>query len=331
LEEKNSSSNLMSSSILVSLVIPVFNESSSIEALITSIDDQTRNPDEVILVDGGSTDDTVELAKRLVKGQDNYRIIEAGRAMPGKGRNIGAENAKYEWIAFTDAGIHLDKNWLEHLVKAVDDDAEVSIIYGNYAPVIDSNFEKAAAITYVPPQRAGTIRSKSIVSCLLKKEVWQQAGGFPDLRATEDLIFLEKIETLGYKISFAPAAMAYWELRPDMISTFNKFKLYSVYNVWAGRQAHWHYGVARQYLLMMVFLTLAIFHSWIWILFIPAWFLARTAKRIIVYRYELGWKPLFNPLLFLTVTAINFSIDMATFSGWLKAVLTKKRNIVSKY
>ena len=75
--------------------------------MIDTIKEQSYQPAEIILVDGGSTDNTVALAKQLTAGKPAFRIIEAGRAMPGKGRNIGAATANCAWIAFTDAGIKL--------------------------------------------------------------------------------------------------------------------------------------------------------------------------------------------------------------------------------
>jgi glycosyltransferase involved in cell wall biosynthesis len=307
----------------ISLIIPVFNESQTIAKLIETIKDQTVQPDEIILVDGGSTDNTIQLSKEVIGSDKRFSIIEAGRAMPGKGRNIGTAHAKNEWIAYTDAGIILDKEWLLELSRIRDKNPETAIVFGNFAPQINSFFDKCAAIAYVPEVKPGRIRGKSIVSCLMKKEVWEKVGGFPDWRATEDLVFIEKAELLDYKVMEAPAAMAMWELRPDFWSTFRKFDLYSKYNVWAGRQAYWHYGVARQYVLILVFVLLGIFHSWYWILLIPIWLTARVAKRIILHQQEFGIKTLFNPVVFFMVLLITVLIDIATFTGWVKALFNK--------
>lgn len=315
---------IVNGSLPVSLIIPVFNESQTIEKLIATIKNQSFYPEEIILVDGGSTDNTVQLIKLTTEKDNRFHLIEAGRAMPGKGRNIGAERAIYSWIAFTDAGIELDKHWMEILVKKAMENEEPDIVYGNYSPQINSFFDKCATIAYVPALHPGKIRTKSIVSCLLKKEVWKKAGGFPDWRATEDLIFMEKAEQLGYKVFFAPGAMVYWQLRPDIGSTYKKFELYSKYNVWAGRQAYWHYGIARQYAMILMTILLSIFLSWYWLLILPLWMIARIAKRILSHRYEFGLKSLFNPGIFFMVMIITLVIDAATFSGWVKAIVTKR-------
>lgn len=312
----------MASFFPVSLVIPVFNEARTIASLIEAIQSQTRLPDEVIFVDGGSADQTASLIKELTVGNQRYRLIEAGRAMPGKGRNIGTAAAKYEWIAYTDAGITLDKDWLKHLVEAAQYD-HADIVYGNFSPVIHTVFDKAATIVYVPAQKYTGIRGRVLPSSLWKKTVWESLEGFPDWRATEDLIFMDKAEKAGYKIAETSKAMMYWQLRPDFSSTFQKFDLYSKYNVWAGRQAYWHYGVAKQYLFLLPFIFLSIFHHWLWLLAVPAWLIARTIKRSYAHRLEFGAKPFKNPLLFLLVMMLIVTIDAATFSGWIKAIFNK--------
>lgn len=309
----------------ISLIIPIKNESNSLPKLIDSIEKQTFQPDEVILVDGGSTDNTVEIAERLALEYPRLKIIETSKATPGKGRNIGVEDARNEWIAFTDAGIRLENSWLEGLSNVIEANPQLEIVYGNFSPITETLFEKCATLAYVPPLlNENTIRGKSIASSLLKKRVWKKIGGFLDLRAAEDLIFMERVEEEGFKASFAPKAMVYWQLRPDLISTFNKFVLYSKYNVWADRQWDWHYGVLRQYLLLLPFLVLAIFHSWWWLMVAVLWLFARTTKRIVRHRYELGWQMLLNPIIWLGVAFLIFVIDSATFIGWVQAKLQKK-------
>jgi glycosyltransferase involved in cell wall biosynthesis len=64
----------------VSLVVPIRNEEGTLATLIESIGRQTRAPDEVVLVDGGSADRTVALAPRLIAGDPRFRVIEAGSA-----------------------------------------------------------------------------------------------------------------------------------------------------------------------------------------------------------------------------------------------------------
>lgn len=314
----------LSSFLKISLVIPVFNESATIQPLLRTIRAQTRQPDEVIFVDAGSSDDTVALLHRDTAGDSRFVILEAGPSMPGTARNKGAAITTHAWIAFTDAGITLDPGWLEQLEAAARKDPAVSIVYGNYAPRVSGFFEKCATIAYVAPDVPGRIRGKFIASSLMRKENWAKAGGFPDWRATEDLVFMENAEKAGGKFAEAPEAKVEWQLRQNLASTWKRFDLYSKYNVWAGRQQYWHYGIARQYAGVLIFTLIAALYSpWAW-LALPAWLLARVAKRCWIHRQTFGVYTIFNPFIVGMVLVMTLVIDSATYSGWIKALFMKQ-------
>jgi len=303
----------------VSLIIPIRNESESIEKLIKSIEAQTLLPDEVIIVDGGSIDDTIKIFNTLVGGNERYRLIETENATPGRGRNIGIENARNEWIALTDAGIVLDKDWLKNLVAVVDANPSLEMIYGNFEPLMNSSFEKCAVFTYVQSKKKNAIREKFIASSLLKKSVWERVGGFPDFRAAEDLIFMETVAENNIKTGTAPEALLYWQVPPDLLSIFRKFALYSKHNVINSRLWDWHYGLLRQYLILLPVIILSIFHSCWWLIVILFWIIARVMKRVLANYYQFGLSPIYNPIRFFTIVAIIITIDIATLVGWIQA------------
>jgi cellulose synthase/poly-beta-1,6-N-acetylglucosamine synthase-like glycosyltransferase len=307
----------------VSVVIPVRNEERSLPELIASLQAQTFPPAEVVMVDGGSTDQTVALARRLTAGDGRFRVVEGGRATPGRGRNIGITTARYDLIALSDAGNQLEPQWLECLLAVVQRDPAVAFVYGNFEPVVDSFFTRCASLAYIPPKQArpgGLIRMPFIASSLVRRDAWRQVGGFPDLRAAEDLMFMEAIERQGYKIGWAPQATAWWHMQPTLGRTYKRFEVYSRYNVWAGRQRFWHYGIARQYLFALIFMVMGIVLSPWWFCVIPLGLAARVAKSIWRRRegHRLRW--LFNPIQFLGVAVIILTIDLATFVGWAQAL-----------
>lgn len=307
----------------LSVVIPIRDEEESLPSLIASLRQQTFSPSEIVLVDGGSTDNTIALAARLTNGDARFHVLKAGIATPGRGRNTGIAATRCEWIALTDAGIRLEPTWLERLVETVERDSSLDVVYGNFEPVIDSRFTAYAALTYVQPKQQrpeGDIRAPSIASCLLRREVWQKTGGFPDLRAAEDLIFMERIRERGFKIGWAPRATVWWQLQPTLRRTFQKFVLYSRYNVWAGRWRDWQSGLARQYAVGLIFVILAAMHSYWWALALPLGFAARVARSIWQRRERRGILWAVNPVQFLGVAVVMLCIDLATFVGWAQAL-----------
>ena len=306
----------------ISLVVPVRNEEISIGELIASISRQTRRPDEVVLVDGGSTDQTVALAEGLTAQDPRYRIVRAGDATPGRGRNVGFAEARHDWVALTDAGIRLDPEWLERLADVAERDPSIRVVYGNYEPVQETLFERCAALAYVAAKQhrpGGLMRGPSIASALIHRDVWEAVGGFPDLRAAEDLVFMERIDGQKFHVGWAPGATVAWRLQPTLARTFRRFVLYSKHNVWAGRQRDWHHGIARQYLVALPFVVLAFAHSPWWLGAPLLGALTRVAKSLWVRREGRGLIWLLNPIQFAGVGVILAAIDLATFVGWVQA------------
>ncbi len=309
----------------ITLVIPLKNEESSLPTLIASVLGQTRPPEEVILVDGGSSDRTVELARALTADDPRFLVVEAGDATPGRGRNVGIAAARHDWIALTDAGIHLDATWLERLAEAAGRDPSAWVVYGNYEPVRETFFEECAALAYVPPKRirgGGRMRGPFIASSLIHRDVWEAIGGFPDFRAAEDLIFMERVEERGFGIAWAPDATVRWRLQPTLARTYRRVTLYSKHNVWAGRQRYWHYGLVRQYLAGLACVALAIVHNPWWLALLLGGALARVAKSLWVRREGRGLLWVLNPIRFAGVGVNLATVDLATFVGWAQARLS---------
>lgn len=317
----------------VSLVVPVRDEAETLDDLLSSLARQTLQPDEIVFVDGGSKDDTLTQLHDASGWSSTIRVVEAGDATPGRGRNVGISAASHDWLALTDAGTRAEPEWLARLVEVARRDPSASVVYGNFEPFADTFFERCAALAYVPPkqERAGAyVRGPSIASALIRREVWQSVGGFPDLRAAEDLIFMSAVERAGFKIAWSPRATVWWRLRPTLASTFAKFTLYSRHNVVAGLARHWHYGVARQYLVALVFVALALAHS-AWWLVVPALGLfARAARSIWRRREGRGVLWAINPAQFAVVLLIILTIDLATFVGWAQALLRRRTDDAQK-
>jgi glycosyltransferase involved in cell wall biosynthesis len=312
----------------ISLVIPVRNEAATISDLLGSVYGQTLRPSEIVFVDGGSGDNTVPILRKAAQEDSSLHLLEAQDATPGRGRNIGVEAASNDWIALTDAGIRLEPTWLEYLAAEVERDPSVNLVFGAYEPRTGTFFQQCAASAYVAPKQqrpGGRMRGPFIASCLLHRNLWRAVGGFPDLRAAEDLIFIERCQQVG-SIAWAPQAVVRWQLQSTLKATYRRFALYSYHNVLAGRQRYWHYGIARKYFLALVIAILGAVHNRIWLLALALFAIARVAKAIWNYDEQRRLIRLFNPGRLLLVGTILAVIDLATFVGWVRAVWHKRKN-----
>ena len=102
--------------VAVSVVMPVYNSSSFLNKSIESVQNQTLNDIEIICVDDGSTDDSLDILIDLNDKYGNIKIICQENSGPGIARNNGIKNAYGEYIAFLDSDdIFLDNFALEKM------------------------------------------------------------------------------------------------------------------------------------------------------------------------------------------------------------------------
>jgi glycosyltransferase involved in cell wall biosynthesis len=98
---------------VISAIVTVLNEGESIRRLLDSLAAQTCRPDEVIIVDGGSRDNTVAVLEEYAQRLPLHIFVEPG-ANISEGRNRAIERAQGDILAITDAGVALEPDWLEH-------------------------------------------------------------------------------------------------------------------------------------------------------------------------------------------------------------------------
>jgi glycosyltransferase involved in cell wall biosynthesis len=269
----------------ISVVVPARNEEKTIRNLLDGLLSQTRMPNEIVITDGGSTDATPEIIEDYSKRGFPVRLIRDRGALPGRGRNLAAAQASFEWLAFIDAGIRPAADWLEALAERAETE-EADIVYGAWEPAIDSFFQECAAIAYVPPPtRTGDLlmRPKFIASTLMRRRVWESVGGFPEhLRSAEDLLFMNRVADTSFRTVYAPDAIVRWSLQPTFGKTFKRFASYSRNNIRAGLWSGWQAAIFKRYTLILLFAIPAFVLGLRWLLLVPAlWLLMLVARGLV--------------------------------------------------
>jgi len=226
----------------VTLVFTVLNEADSLPMLLDSIAAQTRRPDEVVVCDGGSSDDTVRLLRN--EARFDIRVIEARGANISRGRNLAIAAATHPIIACTDAGVRLDPRWLDAIVaplQANNPPAEATAhreaapspcaaVAGFFLPDPHTPFEVAMGATVLPELR--DIRPEKFLpssrSFAFRKSAWQAVGGYPEwLDYCEDLIFDLKLRERFGAWAFVPEAIVHFRPRGSLGAFFKQYYRYA--------------------------------------------------------------------------------------------------------
>lgn len=222
-----------------SVVVTVFNEEKSIEELLKSLFTQTLKPEEIIIVDAGSTDDTVGLIQDLIKAASiPIRVSIHDGVNQSRGRNIGIELAKNAHIAVIDAGCEADSDWLAELASGFTDRTQA--VAGFYVPVISKPIQRlfAAYVSTLPRNLDETTFLPSSRSLAFTKEVWQKVGKYPEKLSTcEDLVFAVKLKRTGAMV-VRRQALVLWHQVEGFRPFFNQIRGYARGDVEAGYMPH---------------------------------------------------------------------------------------------
>lgn len=209
----------------ISVVIPVLNDPEGLELALAAVARQTRQADEVVVVDGGSEDGTRLVAERWASRLPITVLERPGSNIP-EARNAGAAAARHAWIASTDAGCAPAPQWLEELESA---GRRADFVAGVVRVEGETPFERVVAATHYPAQEElnGASRLVRLSHRLFgrryeraraggayiayKRSVWRAVGGFPEsIPSGEDRGFTGAVVAAGFKTARAPHAEVTW-------------------------------------------------------------------------------------------------------------------------
>jgi glycosyltransferase involved in cell wall biosynthesis len=231
---KDATSSLHNSPIKLSFIIPAYNEERYILDCLRSIYSHGDLPPfEVIVVDNGSTDRTVELVRNTFPTA--IVVLEHDQKGPAAARNAGAKVARGKLFAFIDADCRLPASWWSNVQKAFSQE-NAMLIFGPYRYYEAKTFWKKAMfhmanVWFVQLGfRLGLLFGKGGPgfggNTVVRQEAFQMVGGFDDRFAFygEDVDFVKKVSSRG-KVVFSPTAWVY--------SSDRRFRKEGVVKMWA--------------------------------------------------------------------------------------------------
>ncbi|MDR0797508.1 MAG: glycosyltransferase [Nitrososphaerota archaeon] len=199
----------------VSIIISSMNNETTIEECLQALLTQNYPSDnlEIILVDGGSKDRTVELAKKYP-----IKIYQTTLNCPAA-YNYAQKVALYPILGFVDSDAKVEADWLKKLVPRIDEPA-----VGGVSGSIDTwNTDNpwARSIGYelkTRYRRVGKYTKRvATMNLLLKKSVLEEVGGWAeDMPSQYDTEFGYQLTSRGYKIAYEPSSVCYHFNRPTV-------------------------------------------------------------------------------------------------------------------
>ncbi len=309
--------------------------------LLDSLAMQTRQPDEVVICDGGSQDDTVAIIDAYRRDHPdrlpNLRVIVAPGANISRGRNLAIAAATGDVIAVTDAGVRLTADWLAHLVapwQVATESVAPLAVAGFFLPDVhgahpgETAFLTAMAATVLPLpadiEPAKFLPSSRSVA--FTKAAWAKVGGYPEwLDYCEDLIFDLKLNaqqpTAASAFIWVPAAVVYFRPRNTLRAFWTQYYRYARGD---GKADLWRKRYLVRYLTYLVVLPALVGHlgwgffarwlGWLGLVIGVLIYCGRPWQRLWTLGQELTWPQ--RGLAALLVPVIRVVGDLAKMVGY---------------
>lgn len=315
--------------VIVSLILTVLNEGPAIRPLLDSLVAQTRAPAEVVIVDGGSRDDTVAQIQAYADRLPLKVLVVPG-ANIAQGRNAAIQAAQGEVIAVTDAGVRCAPDWLAQLVAPLAD-PQTNVVAGFFQADPQTVLETAMGATVLPTVQdinpATFLPSSRSVA--FRKSAWAAVGGYPEwLDFSEDVVFDLALRQKFGPMAFAPAALVYFRPRGSLRALAKQYYQYARGDGKASLFPRQHavryfaYGVAAP---LLVYAALTV-NPWLWMVGLGAGlaYLRRPLQRLWPLCRTLGWADRLQALAYLPL--IRLVGDIAKMVGYPVGVLWRLKH-----
>jgi len=225
--------------VLISVVVPTLNEEKTIEDTLKSLIGQIYRNFEVIIVDSGSKDKTLEILKKYQRISKKIKLRKIKEKNIAKVRNIGVRCAKGSIIAFLDCGRIAPRDWLRKVKKSFND-KNIAGSGGTFRILRKSRYSLFELFTALDKIYRGGFKKQTVnIVCTgnaaFKKEIIDEVGGFDETFAKrgENSDFCYRVSE-KYKILYDPSTYVYYKdsmnlkkfLREHFLNGFYHFLLY---------------------------------------------------------------------------------------------------------
>lgn len=203
----------------ISVVIPTYNDEQDLDDCLSSLKEQTKNF-ELIIVDGHSTDGTVEIAE-----DHGAKVFYEDYGTRGGACNVGAENSSGDIIVFTDADATFPPDWLKEIEKKFEETG-ADVVGGDDIVKEGSKFEEDLfaidKAEEIPEGREVWKRVRGVNSAY-KRDVFLENKFDPSLRSIEESELHFRLGKKGHKLIFDPDIFVYHHRRRSLSALSKQF------------------------------------------------------------------------------------------------------------
>ena len=254
-----------------SLVTTVFNDQKEILEYMKNMSEQTYQPSEIIIADGGSTDKTTDIIEEFSKGIEiPVKIITGKRLNIAEGFNEAIKIARYELIGISAVGNIYDKDFYKNLIHTLDRE-ELDAVYAPVRGLDCNRFSKKYNNMFLNGNDGERILSNH--GFVARKEVFEELGYYYEgfYYAGEDTEFAQRISESRFKVRCEENAKLYWKTPKNYSEFIKQIKYYYI----ASLQIHGVAVIYKSYKMIcsIAFMFVMMFFSWRYFLIALSFFM----------------------------------------------------------
>lgn len=205
------------------LISTVYREGQGIRTWLDALAAQTVAPEEFVIVDGGSPDDTAaQIAAYAWPAHFPQPRVIIQPCNIAQGRNLAIRNTTAEIIVSTDAGSQPQPNWLEEITRPLLEDPTLDVVGGKTISTGENEWQKfVLSMEGQPGDSEGYYPSSRNVA--LRRRAWESVGGYPEwlTLAAEDALYNYELHAAGNKFACNNNAIVRWPVRPTSKDYFS--------------------------------------------------------------------------------------------------------------
>ncbi|QEY25837.1 poly-beta-1,6-N-acetyl-D-glucosamine synthase [Neisseria zalophi] len=210
---------------MVSVLIPCYNEADNLDVSIPHLLNLTYPNYELIFINDGSTDDTLEIIRRWALEAEKIVVIDQPNNGKAVAMNTGARHAQGEYIVGIDGDAILDYSAIEYMIQNLENNPGLGAVTGNprvrnrstvLGKLQVAEFSSIIGLIKRSQSVVGTLFTVSGVIMCIRKDVLNEIGGWSDNMITDDIDVSWKTQIAGYNIAYEPRALC-WVLMPETI------------------------------------------------------------------------------------------------------------------